>query len=130
MVGTATTFDPVAATDTASGTYITNVFDGLVTYPNGQTNAETQLATDYETSEDGRVLTFQLKEGVTYNDGQEVTAADVVYSFERVAASSNSRNTQSILDTLGVVHETETDDEGNEQYVPNSMDVEATGEYE
>ena len=130
MVGTATTFDPVAATDTASGTYITNVFDGLVTYPNGQTNAETKLAADYETSENGRVLTFQLKEGVTYNDGQEVTASDVVYTFERVAASPNSLNSQSILGTLGVEHETETDEEGNEQYVPGSLGVEATGEYE
>lgn len=33
---TVTTFDPVAATDTASGRVIQNVFDALMNYPHGE----------------------------------------------------------------------------------------------
>ncbi len=130
QIGTADSMDPVYATDTVSGTHIQEIFDGLTNYVNGTVNVETLLAEDYTVSEDGTTITFQLKEGATYNNGTEVTAPDVVYSWERLAASDNSNRANFILEFLGVVHETETDDEGNEQYVPGSMDVEATGDYE
>ncbi|MUV61745.1 ABC transporter substrate-binding protein, partial [Halobacterium sp. CBA1126] len=130
QIGTADSLDPVYATDTTSGTHIQEIFDGLTNYENGTVNVETLLAEDYTVSEDGTTITFQLKEGATYNNGDEVTADDVVYSWERLAASENSNRSGFILDTLGVAHETETDDEGNEEYVPKSMEVEALGDYE
>lgn len=43
------------------------------------------LAEDWTVSEDGLVYTFNLREGVQWHDGYgEVTAQDVVYSFERL----------------------------------------------
>ncbi|MCG1004307.1 MULTISPECIES: ABC transporter substrate-binding protein [Halobacterium] len=130
QVGTADSMDPIYATDTTSGAHINNIFDGLTNYVNGTVNVETLLATDYTVSEDSTTITFQLKEGATYNNGTEVTASDVVYAWERLAASDNSNRAGFILDTLGVVHETETDSEGNETYVPGSIAVEATSDYE
>jgi peptide/nickel transport system substrate-binding protein len=138
MVGTATTMDPIAATDTASGEWIQNIFDGLTNYPNGHANAETQLAADYTTENDGATLVFNLKEGATYNNGDEVTAGDVAYSWERLAASENSRRSGFLLDFLGVQHETHMEEQENEEgeteevevYTPGTLGIETNGDYE
>jgi peptide/nickel transport system substrate-binding protein len=42
------------------------------------------LATSWESSEDGLVHTFALREGVTFHDGPTFTSADVVATFERI----------------------------------------------
>jgi ABC-type transport system substrate-binding protein len=130
---TMSTLDPIKATDTTSGSNIQNIFDALTNYPNGQTNVEMLLATDLETANNGATLTFTLKEGVTYSNGDEVTAQDFVYAFERLAASSNSRRKGFILSTLGVSHETETttneDGDEVETYVSGTLAVEAEDDY-
>ena len=41
------------------------------------------LATEYSVSEDGLTWTFHLREGVTFQNGDPLTAQDVVYSYER-----------------------------------------------
>jgi len=42
------------------------------------------LATDWEYNEDGTELTLQLREGVTFHDGEPFTSADVQASLERI----------------------------------------------
>jgi ABC-type transport system substrate-binding protein len=135
--GTMDTLDPIASTDTTSGRNVADIFDALINYPNGQTNVQNLLASEVETSNDGSTMTITLKEGATFSNGDEVTAADVVYSFERLAASDNSRRTSFILNTLGVDHETTTvtqeNDEGEEEevevYEPGTLDIETDGDY-
>ena len=71
-----------AATDTAS--MMDNVFDGLLdTDESGQLIPA--LAKEYEISNDGLTYTFWLNEGVLFHDGSELTAEDVVYSYEKLA---------------------------------------------
>ncbi|MFW5920103.1 MAG: ABC transporter substrate-binding protein [Halanaeroarchaeum sp.] len=128
----ASTFDPIKATDTASGRVISQVFECLTNYPNGQTNVETRVAEDFEVGDDDVTYTFTLQEGLTFSNGDEVTAQDFVYSWERLAASDNSRRSSFILSDLGIKHETETvteDDEETEEYVPESLAVEAEDDY-
>lgn len=98
---TMTTLDPVASTDTASGTVIGNVFDGLLNYPDGTAEVEALLAADYGTDDDFTTYTFSLTDAQFHN-GDAVTAADFVYSFYRLAFSDNSRRTRFVLDSLGV----------------------------
>jgi peptide/nickel transport system substrate-binding protein len=129
---TMTTLDPISATDTASGVVIQQLFDALMNYPNGEIAVETLLASGYETSDDFTTYTFDLKEGATFHDGTEVTAQDFIYAWERLAASENSRRAYFILESIGVVHDTEeveTDGETTEQYVPGSLAVEAVDDY-
>ena len=42
------------------------------------------LATSYAWANGGRTLTFQLRKGVTWSDGQPFTAADVAYTFDLI----------------------------------------------
>ncbi|MDS0296011.1 ABC transporter substrate-binding protein [Halogeometricum luteum] len=125
LSGTITTLDPVAATDTASGIVIQQLFDCLMAYPNALPTVENELAADYTVSDDYRTYTFQLADA-TFHNGDKVTASDFVYAWERLAASSNSRRAYFILDSVGVQHETD----GEDSYVPGSLGVEATGETE
>ena len=43
-----------------------------------------RLATSWEPSDDGSVWTVQLQQGVTFHNGQSMTAADVVATFQRL----------------------------------------------
>ncbi|WP_435181602.1 ABC transporter substrate-binding protein [Halorussus sp. AFM4] len=127
--GTMSTLDPIKATDTASGTVIQNVFDALMNYPNGEIEVQNQLATGYETSDDFTTYTFNLKQGAQFHgDHGEVTAQDFVYSWERLAASDQSRRAYFILDSIGIKHET-TQQNGEEVYKPGSLAVEAVDDY-
>ncbi|WP_276299561.1 ABC transporter substrate-binding protein [Halorussus lipolyticus] len=129
---TMSTLDPVKATDTASGVVIQQVFDALMNYPNGTIDVKGQIAKGYETSEDFTTYTLNLKEGVKFHNGDEVTAQDFVYSWERLAQSDNSRRAYFILDSIGIKHEKKTvtkDGEETEVYKPNSMKVTAKDDY-
>ena len=48
---------------------------------------EGELAEGWTVSEDGRAITFTLREGAVFHDGRPVTAADVKWSLDRVVAS-------------------------------------------
>jgi peptide/nickel transport system substrate-binding protein len=75
--------DPHLTTAYPSFQVLENVYDTLV-QPDLELQFEPALATDWETSEDGLVWTFDLREGVTWHSGREFTAEDVVYSYERI----------------------------------------------
>lgn len=123
---TMSTLDPIKATDTASRRVIQQVFDSLMNYPNGEVEVEPQLAESFETSDDFTTYTFNLKQGAQYHgDFGEVTAQDFVYSWERLAASEQSRRSYFILDSVGVQHE--TDDESN--YKLGSIAAEALDDH-
>lgn len=55
----------------------------------GSDNNETgQLAASWSTSSDGKTWTYKLRPGMTWSDGQPITSADAVWSFN--AAMKNS----------------------------------------
>lgn len=69
--------------------YVTNqIYDTLVRYEQESTEVKPALATDWSVSDDNLVWTFTLRDDVTFHDGNEFTAEDVVYNFERWTTSS------------------------------------------
>ena len=62
------------------------VFSKLVTYGPGNYELKNDLAEKIESSEDGKTITFKIREGVMWPKGYgELTTEDVKYSYERIA---------------------------------------------
>lgn len=132
--GSIQTLDPINAKGSGAG--YDQYGRSLMEFDDGTYPPEPALVTDYSMSDDGLTYTFDLKEGVTFHDGSEFTAHDVVYSYRRLAGSENSRNRDDIIgQTMTIDHEKDasltepTDEETLEDYVPGSLAVEAVDDY-
>ena len=75
--------DGALVSDGESLRAIDQMFEGLVTLSLGGTDIEPALATEWEASEDGLEWTFQLREGVTFHDGEPFNAEAVCFNFDR-----------------------------------------------
>lgn len=64
-----------------------NIYEGLVK-PDSDGNLNPAVASDYKISDDKKIYTFILREGVKFHDGSLVTVEDVRYSLERCADTS------------------------------------------
>lgn len=82
-LGDASRLNPLLATDSASGEICGLVFNGLVKYDKNLTLVG-DLAAGWEMSDGGRQWVFHLKPGVRWHDGAPFTAADVVFTFEKL----------------------------------------------
>lgn len=79
------TLDPqMSPNDVFRHTIRSTVFEALVFINPDTLQADPLLAESWEISEDGLTVTFKLKSGVTWHNGEPFTAADVVYSLKRV----------------------------------------------
>lgn len=76
------TLDPHVASSMVELEVIHHVFEELVAM-DGSYNAKPVLASKVDISPDAKTFTFALRKGVKFHTGQEVTAADVLASFER-----------------------------------------------
>lgn len=82
----ARSLDPAYATDAASRRVVENVYDGLLAWPGGDAaRPALALAEAHTASADGRTHTFTLRETVRFSTGNALTAADVAFTFTRLA---------------------------------------------
>jgi peptide/nickel transport system substrate-binding protein len=87
VVAEPTTLDPSKGNDLLTFTLQYQPFDTLIK-EDQDGNLVPQLAEDWEANEDGTEITFHLKEGVKFHNGETMTADDVVFSFNRAMESS------------------------------------------
>jgi peptide/nickel transport system substrate-binding protein len=78
-----TGLDPHTQTSFASIRMLAMIYEPLVTTDH-ELNIAPALATSWEFSDDAMTLTMALREGVTFHDGSDFTADDVIASFERL----------------------------------------------
>ena len=81
-----------------------NVFNRLVEAENnedGDLEILPSLAQSWEVSEDGRVYTFHLRDGVFFSNGEPLTASDVLYTFKRLLTHPAASNQDIAEDILG-----------------------------
>ncbi len=77
-------YDGVRTTSGATGEVLFMTGDTLVALDYDLKTIRPSLATSWEVSADGTTYTFKLRDDVTFCSGKKFTAADVVYTFERV----------------------------------------------
>jgi len=81
--------DPHITSAYASFQVLENVYDTLVA-PDAGGEFGPSLATEWEVSDDQLTWTFTLRDGVTFHDGSDFTADDVVYTFNRIVDDETS----------------------------------------
>ncbi len=71
---------PVLASDSASADINGQVYSGLVRYDK-DLKLEGELAESWDISEDGLTITFHLRKGVKWHDGEPFTSADALFTY-------------------------------------------------
>lgn len=121
------TLDPIGISGGINAWMSSQVHEQPFTYENGTAPVSDMLVDEYTVSDDYLTYTFTFKEGVTFHNGEELTAADAVFSWRRLAESENNRNNQDriVRGPMSVAHETDE----NGDTVPGSLALEAVDEY-
>ena len=80
------------------------VFDRLLNADEALTPTDGSLAESFEVSEDGTVITFTVRDGVKWHDGEAFTAEDVKWTFEYYPSvpGANSVMTDVITDLKSI----------------------------
>ena len=76
------TLDPALITGQPEGRVANALFEGLLTFDQSG-KPQPGMAESWTVSEDGRIYTFTLREGLTWSDGTPLTARDFVESWRR-----------------------------------------------
>ncbi|MEU3525049.1 ABC transporter substrate-binding protein [Streptomyces sp. NPDC038707] len=77
--------DPAAGYDPGSWLLFNNVFQSLLSFPKGATEPEPELAKQCAFT-DTRAMVYkcELKDGLKFSNGDDLTSADVKFSFDRM----------------------------------------------
>jgi len=103
------TMDPHAVSSAPVLGFLNNVYEGLVR--RGRDMAiEPALATEWEPIGDGEGWRFTLREGVTFHDGSEFSAEDVLFSYQRASSEdSDVRSWFAVVSDVVVVDDLTVD---------------------
>jgi peptide/nickel transport system substrate-binding protein len=92
------TLDPALTYDTGSCEIVQNIYETLVFYDGSSTDKFVpQLAESWTTSEDGKTWTFNIRKGVKFHNGEDMTASDVAFSFQRGMLQGGTSSPQFLL---------------------------------
>lgn len=94
--------DPHITSARSSIQILENVLDTLVTL-DAQQSVVPSLAESWDVSDDNLTWTFKLRSGVQFSNGREMTADDVVYTFERLLDPETGSGQAYLLDGVTAV---------------------------
>lgn len=97
-----TTLDPAQINQVLQFQIASNILSGL-THINPELTAEGDLAADWSVSSDGLEWTFNLREGVTWHNGDPFTADDVVFTYNRSKDPEQSIHSANLANVQDVV---------------------------
>lgn len=92
-------YDPAGSYDLPSWTVLYNVYSFLLSLPAGETTPTPDAAKSCEWT--GKTAyTCNLRQGIQFTNGKELTAADVKFSFNRIIKQNNPNGPSSLLSPL------------------------------
>ena len=100
------TLDPAAYSDRATETVIRNMFDGLVTRTTDN-EVVLELAEDYRWV-DSKTIEFDLKQDIRFHNDEDLTADDVVFTFERILNQDVGAQRRSFVQEVGSVEKVDS----------------------
>ena len=109
LTGTPTNLDFTTTAGSAiPQALMSNVYEGLVELDQSG-EIQPLLASEWTVSDDRKTYTFTLQEGVTFSNGDEFTADDVKFSFDRVKTDwvSSLKAKMDVVESVEVVSPTE-----------------------
>ncbi|WP_368653983.1 ABC transporter substrate-binding protein [Ornithinibacillus sp. 4-3] len=112
--------DPHVTTNIATSDVSRHFFESLLTV-DSEYNVQPMLAESWELSEDGKTFTFQLRQGVTFHNGKELKAEDVVASLNRWSSLAGGKG---LFEDAEFV---EIDDYTLELRMPEPLSIALTG---
>ncbi|MCB1270259.1 MAG: hypothetical protein KDB31_02460, partial [Microthrixaceae bacterium] len=81
----ADSFNPFLGIEAESFEMWALMYDYMIGYSMDDMQPEnTGLASSWDTSADGLTWTFHIRTGVTWSDGEDLTAADIAYTYNRI----------------------------------------------
>lgn len=83
MIGEPSGLIPMLAGESAASAIAGNIFNTLLRY-DSNLELEGELASRWSVSRDNRTITFHLKPGLRWADGQPLTSADVLFTWQLV----------------------------------------------
>ena len=110
-----TVIDPAGSYDNGSFFVMQQVFPFLLSYTPGTAETEPDIAESADFT-DPSTYEVKLKEGLTFANGNELTASDVKFSFERQMEIQDPNGPSSLL---GTVESIETPDDLTVQFTLN-----------
>ena len=90
------TFDPAAQGDIGSASVTAQIFESL-TAVDRNLAVQPALAASWDVSGDGTRIVFHLRDGLTFSDGSDLTAVDVVESWLRLIDPARPSPLSSLL---------------------------------
>lgn len=98
------TFDPAFAAAAPDTDVVRAIFEGLTDYDPRTLTPIPAVASRWESSNDGRVWTFYLRDDAHWSNGEKVTASDFVRSWERtVKIGPLAPHTELLSNIVGAV---------------------------
>ena len=102
LYGEPTTLDPHETGDDCSRTACYQIYDYLIREQPDNTLGPA-MAESWEYSDDGTEITFKIREGVKFHNGDIMTAEDVAFSLNKAIASSFTSRVTTAMDYAEVI---------------------------
>ncbi len=84
MTNEVDSFNPFLGIEAESYEMWALTYDYMIGYSMKDMSPQPGLATKWETSDDGLTWTFDIRTGVKWSDGQDLTAKDIAYTYNRI----------------------------------------------
>jgi peptide/nickel transport system substrate-binding protein len=84
MTNEVDSFNPFLGIEAESYEMWALTYDYMIGYSMKDMSPQPGLATKWETSDDGLTWTFDIRTGVKWSDGEDLTAKDIAYTYNRI----------------------------------------------